>query len=346
MDKGQIRAFTLVELLVVIAIIGTLVGLLLPAVQRAREASRRSTCVSNQRQLALAALQYDTKFRRYPAAIDELPARARTSSASERWTTWSVMLLPDLEQEQLFERYATGDSPIPKSYISTFMCPSDAAKPRSGSVTSYAANAGADRSIVHQKPANGAFLNRAYDRNAVVTDGHWKDGRDHTLVISERTDSTNFADHFDYVGWDGLKGSPNDPDIDHIDRDWVDKDEKDRMWGPIIMWYRSGMPPKCAYINAEPCTACDTMENCEPQPGTARFVAGACKPACHEQVRIPNARPSSEHGGGVNVVFSSGRGTFLNENIDYDVYRALMTLNDRASDSPKRDFQVDDAAFQ
>jgi hypothetical protein len=67
---------------------------------------------------------------------------------------------------------------------------------------------------------------------------------------------------------------------------------------------------------------------------------------CNIEERSPNATPSSDHGGGVNVAFASGRATFVKETIDYDVYRALMTLNDKSSDSPMRDIIVDDASLQ
>jgi prepilin-type N-terminal cleavage/methylation domain-containing protein len=60
------RAFTLVELLVVIAIIGILVALLLPAIQAAREAARRSQCLSQIRQVGLAVLNYDATHKRFP----------------------------------------------------------------------------------------------------------------------------------------------------------------------------------------------------------------------------------------------------------------------------------------
>jgi len=87
--------FTLVELLVVIAIIGTLVGLLLPAVQQAREAARRSACTNNVKQLALSCLNYESTRKRLPAAND------RSSNGTAGYS-WIVHCMPFFEEVNLY----------------------------------------------------------------------------------------------------------------------------------------------------------------------------------------------------------------------------------------------------
>jgi prepilin-type N-terminal cleavage/methylation domain-containing protein len=88
------RGFTLVELLVVIAIIGVLVALLLPAVQAAREAARRSQCSNNLKQLSLALLNYETAHGTLP------PAGIDSNQMS-----WAVLLLPFYEQQALYDQF-------------------------------------------------------------------------------------------------------------------------------------------------------------------------------------------------------------------------------------------------
>jgi prepilin-type N-terminal cleavage/methylation domain-containing protein len=92
--------FTLVELLVVIAIIGTLVGLLLPAVQQAREAARRSACTNNTKQLGLACLNYESTRKRLPAAND------RSAHGTAGWS-WIVHILPFVEEVNLYNNLST-----------------------------------------------------------------------------------------------------------------------------------------------------------------------------------------------------------------------------------------------
>lgn len=92
------RAFTLVELLVVIAIIGILVALLLPAIQAAREAARRAQCQSNLKQLALAAVNYQTAKKNFP------PGFVPTGPGGEIETWgWSVFLLPYVEEQAVYD---------------------------------------------------------------------------------------------------------------------------------------------------------------------------------------------------------------------------------------------------
>ena len=100
------RGFTLVELLVVIAIIGTLVGLLLPAVQSAREAARRSGCSFNIRGLAQALMVYESTKRRYPAATDRnantCQAGSNLNSARGAGYSWLFHLCPYMEEGAIY----------------------------------------------------------------------------------------------------------------------------------------------------------------------------------------------------------------------------------------------------
>ncbi len=127
------RGFTLVELLVVIAIIGILVALLLPAVQAAREASRRMACSNNLKQLALAVHNYHDTYKVFPpGGITPGPCCSTPSGA-----TWTLFILPFLEQQTVADQYnfnlfndASPGRPGPNDFVTTmtlkiFLCPSD-----------------------------------------------------------------------------------------------------------------------------------------------------------------------------------------------------------------------------
>jgi prepilin-type N-terminal cleavage/methylation domain-containing protein len=131
MRSRSCRAFTLVELLVVIAIIGVLVALLLPAVQSAREAARRTQCLNNIKQLALAVHNFHDTNLRFPANGSKFTQGSGTCCTDKSWS-WIARSLPYFEQNPLFmeagidDKSMTGNPSIAKN-IKTLFCPSDVA---------------------------------------------------------------------------------------------------------------------------------------------------------------------------------------------------------------------------
>ncbi len=142
--QGKVSGFTLIELLVVIAIIAVLVAMLLPAVQQAREAARRSQCKNNLKQIGLALTGYHDTFNLFPSSAVwgyYVPGTA-PSTAVPRHFTWLCMLLPYLDQGPL---YSANNSSLPlydlsgktqvdsngnsisAKQLSVLTCPSDSA---------------------------------------------------------------------------------------------------------------------------------------------------------------------------------------------------------------------------
>ncbi|RCS40804.1 DUF1559 domain-containing protein [Bremerella cremea] len=104
--QSERQGFTLVELLVVIAIIGVLIALLLPAVQQAREAARRSQCINNLKQLGLASHNRHDTFKEFPAALyNTNNGNAGNNELDQLGPNWVVFLLPQLEQNALYELF-------------------------------------------------------------------------------------------------------------------------------------------------------------------------------------------------------------------------------------------------
>jgi len=112
------RGFTLIELLVVIAIIGILIALLLPAVQQAREAARRSQCQNNLKQLGLALHNFHNSENAFPPA-----------DIAQRWASWVVFLMPYIDQANMYNNWRLGRKAFVQpatggGIIPTLLCPS------------------------------------------------------------------------------------------------------------------------------------------------------------------------------------------------------------------------------
>lgn len=188
-------AFTLVELIVSIAVIVVLLGILLPAVQRAREAARRIQCENNLKQIVLGALNFEARNKAFPVAH-------RPSGHQRQYSSWMVEILPFIEQASVFEAIAEEYSLNPdpffnhqgfRTVIGTFECPSDPSHGqvhlsylRQVSSTNYMGVSGTDH-----KKADGVMNGRSATRARDIVDG-----LSNTLIFGERPPSTDF-----WYGW-------------------------------------------------------------------------------------------------------------------------------------------------
>jgi prepilin-type N-terminal cleavage/methylation domain-containing protein/prepilin-type processing-associated H-X9-DG protein len=215
--KTARRGFSLIELLVVIAIIAVLIGLLVPAVQRVREAASRATCQNNLKQIGLALHSYHDRMKKFPAGFVS-QVNAEDISIGPGWG-WGAYLLDDLEQGNLNRQINitldignnANAGPRVQS-LPVFLCPSD--NPPSTFVplqataslafASYVGVFGSDEITADEGGGDGIFY-----RNSKTRIGDIIDGTSNTLMVGER------ASRIAYSTWTGaLTGSevkPNSP---------------------------------------------------------------------------------------------------------------------------------------
>lgn len=201
------RGFTLVELLVVIAIIGTLIGLLLPAVQQVREAASRLQCKNNLKQIGLALHSYHDRMNGFPPAYfsNLLPGTQASQNGNGDCTWneigpgwgWGAYLLNDLEQTPLYRQiHFDRDIKDPlnaaarSTRLAIFICPSEA-RPNNFAVVDASGNPLVDSSGQEVIVAYGTYVGMNGAPNGVTSDAYDNNGafiRNHSMRMVEITD--------------------------------------------------------------------------------------------------------------------------------------------------------------
>ena len=287
-------AFTLVELLVVIAIIGVLMGLLLPAVQSAREAGRRVTCSNNLYQIGLATSRFNDTNGFIPGWRNKL----RWTNASTSGTiapSWPVMILPLMERKDIYTAWvsqATASPSFPTAALNFYSCPSSPPDSSSDSILAYAGNCGTGGSNKNDGVMLDAYfaLEIPPQPNSRITmdDVSSNDGTGSTVLFSEKCGASITQGWWDarpsaFAFANGISASG---------QNWVP--------GFGI----SGTPPSKIINNT---------------------TAGL--PGYYSQ-------PSSNHPGGVVVTFCDGHTMFLKDALAARVYAQLLTSNNALASTP------------
>jgi prepilin-type N-terminal cleavage/methylation domain-containing protein len=338
--------FTLIELLVVISIIGLLAGLLLPAIQSARESGRRTQCANNQRNLAIALISYENSRNAFPGWRDFMKFGSVQGQAS-----WVLQILPQLEESDLKNSLANlpaGTQPTINN-IPILFCPSSGNKQDRG--LNYQVNAGAvddfttlDHPWTYDANSyNGVFLDCAYikqqsEASSVRMDDISKfDGTSYTLMIAENVNAgfwiASEGTHF-CCNRDGTSNSPSP--LDNLNSG------KDKIEGSVsFCWARdyAGSVTGIDSISLEAAQAAPKQyiqfsSDCTLATGDrVPRLFNQCVSASFGADWYHSARPSSNHPSVVVTVFCDGHVKALKDSISERVFVQLMTGCDRKSDA-------------
>ena len=354
-DLQRTHAFTLVELLVVIAIIGMLIALLLPAVQAAREAARRSRCLNQLKQLGLAVHNHHSAHSKLPAGCSSIPGHGPTGRAST-----FVVLLPFYEQQQLWDQIVSGpsganmsasnqytnmatDSPLSPDnaravQVQMLLCPSNSDNRKEANEagrTNYRFCKG-DRPVHATSNETGGGRG-CFGHLEWLTFEDVIDGTSNTMFISERVFypyEEGRGVRYGVVCEDGGASFVADRHVKAGGAKWcqnqvtsVDKVYKDPLDSSIaVIWavsgrsYTDGYPFQTGFNailppNGASCSAFDGKKG-----GDGLSTSASCF-----------ITPSSQHSGGVNVCFGDGSVRFISETVDAGDIDAVSVENARVN---------------
>ena len=275
MSRSPRPGFTLIELLVVIAIIALLVGLLLPAVQKVREAAARAKCQNNLHQIGLALHSYESTAGRFPPGYRDPRPDAQPGPG---WG-WAVFLLPHLEQSALaakidpdrtvFGNGADTTTPTPETLtpLSVFRCPSDPGPPTNdyydGHATASYRGIGWSRPQTTQGP-KGLMITNVDAPNGVL----YRNSRTRVADVTDGLSGTLFVAEASLVGerWGGIWAGANRKDPYGL---WVGGS----FWAIDEGPFRLNGPDKWAFSSRHPGGVGVLLGD-----GSARFMRDAADP--------------------------------------------------------------------
>jgi prepilin-type N-terminal cleavage/methylation domain-containing protein/prepilin-type processing-associated H-X9-DG protein len=338
--RDHARGFTLIELLVVIAIIAILIGLLLPAVQKIREAANRMKCSNNMKQCALAIHNYNDVNNQMPFAAYAGP-QIQWNDENNIGPNWMIMILPYVEQDNLYKQFntpiqnyiswyqtngATGTfndqtwRAIATSTVKTYQCPSDPkintpftrlpgpTGTQNWTRSSYAANAG---------PAyGGGSVNGASPNINITLNGTT------TAIPAGGVMTVNFGDSVGTLSVED--GTSNTILVNHV-RAGLDGNDPRGVWalGMFGASYTGGCPTGDCYGPNDSGGGSDDIVADQNTCNNAVKQNMGCWAGGYGQ-----ANGRAAHSGGINVAMADGSVRFIRNSIDLGTWALLQSRND------------------